>query len=339
MSRYINRYLRVNVEIVPVPNPGASWQSMQTANQSIITSEILKEILTFTEEFKIVFDIASITSESTLLNTQTAQIEIYNLDAETQKKLAQRGSRINVVAGYQDLYDVLFVGEINNVKKSKRGPDIITTLYCATNISEKIFETVNGGVRITNYLKSLCARLNIPCDIPDNNWKFTPSSGFSYSGSLSGLIGKICKDYAFIAAWINRKLVMLDKNSETEKRKEEIFVFNMDTGLIDIPEISDAGAVITTFLNPKVQLNKYVKIEAEYANFNIGEMLYQKNRLRGNTFNAFTSIDLDRLHGTYYVRSARYSGDTRGDDWFSIFTCQIHDNDGRVVNQGGSIPL
>lgn len=339
MSQYLNRYLRINVKIDPVPNPGAGWQSMQTANQSVITAGASEEILTFTEDFKIVFDVASITSESNLLNTQTAQIDIYNLDADVQNKLAQRGSRINVVAGYEDLYDVIFVGEVNNVKKIKRGPDIITTLYCATNISEKIIETINGGIRVTDYLKGLCSRLDIPCDIPNSNWKIIPSSGLSYVGSLSGLVGKLCKEYDLIAVWVNRKLVILDKAAPTETRPEEIFIFGPETGLIDIPEISDAGAVVTTLLNPKVQLNKYVKIEAEYANFNIGEMLYQKNRLRGGEFTAFTAIDIDRLHGTYYTRSAKYTGDTRGDDWFSVFTCNIHDNDGKVVNQGGNLKL
>ena len=97
----------------------------------------------------------------------------------------------------------------------------------------------------------------------------------------------------------------------------EAVVLNSKTGMVGVPEATQNGVEVRCLLNPKLTIGTRVQINNTAINQSTVLNLGQGGRL-GNEISQFASVTND---GYYRIASIDYTGDTRGQDWYSDIIC------------------
>jgi len=291
--KYINRYLRITIQ-QPVQDYGT---------------------LVFDDSWKITFDIHKAAS-SNYLSFNTAEISIYNLSSEYRTLLAQRDMTISIDAGYVEKHGIVFDGIINNVTHVKNGVDIVTTLYCSSNI-RKYNSPVNlsvKNIKVTDLLTQICEQAGVAYELP-----FTRSEVVtrSYTGTLAKVVAEICYDYNISAGIDNGVLIFKDKLADQNKIPAySVYTFTPNTGIIGNPTVNERGVSFRAFVNPDLQVNSYFDLYAPYTNYNLNSLTQRPNAVLGGELNAMAFIDTHNYNGLYMALSINLIGDTRGNSWY-----------------------
>jgi hypothetical protein len=97
----------------------------------------------------------------------------------------------------------------------------------------------------------------------------------------------------------------------------EIPVISVSTGLIGVPEQTQAGIRIRTLLNPSIKIGQLIQLNSQINQFRLS-----LDSLTGPVNNPILeSTNAINQQGLYYVMKADHVGDTRGEDWYSDLTC------------------
>lgn len=291
--KYINRYLRLTIQ-QPLENYGT---------------------LVFDTSWKITFNIHKAAS-SNYLSFNTAEISIYNLSGEYRSLLAQRELSITVEAGYEDKHGIVFDGIVNNVAHVKNGFDIVTTLYCSSNI-RKYNNPVNLSVKnitVTELLKQICEAAGVQYELPFTRSEIVTRS---YTGTLAKVVAEICYDYKISAGIDNGTLVFKDKLADQNRiPAASVYTFTPDSGIVGNPTVNERGVSFRAFINPDLQVNSYFDLYAPYAQYNLNSLTQRPNAIVGGELNAMAFIDTQNYNGLYMALSLSITGDTRGNSWF-----------------------
>jgi hypothetical protein len=97
-------------------------------------------------------------------------------------------------------------------------------------------------------------------------------------------------------------------------KKNEIIELNPTSGLIGVPEQLNYGVKGKCLLNPRIKINSLIHID--------------NSLIRAQQASQTAQYTLDN-DGIYRVIKVAYSGDTRGDEWYTEF---------ETVSQAGNVP-
>jgi hypothetical protein len=107
----------------------------------------------------------------------------------------------------------------------------------------------------------------------------------------------------------------------------EVPVISVATGLIGVPEQTQAGINIRTLLNPSIKVGQLIQLNSAINQFRFSlgfkeqpgnASIALQNQLAPNTS---TSNNPSDQQGLYYVMVANHVGDTRGQNWYTDLTC------------------
>lgn len=245
-----------------------------------------------------------------------ALIVVYNLQADTAKRIRNEFTRVILQAGYESNYGVIFDGTIKQVRLGKEnGTDTYLEINAGDGDLAYNFAVVNttlaAGATQADQIGAV-------------------SRAMQDKGTQGGFIdtlpaqrlprGKVM--YGMARNYLRQSCVSSDASWSIQNGQLQVIrqdgllpdqavVLTSKTGLVGTPEQTNDGIKARCLLNPMLKIGARVQID---------ESLIQESRLpessKNNAANQPAPLDRD---GMYKLLTIDYSGDTRGNDWYCDF--------------------
>lgn len=257
-----------------------------------------------------------------------AYIRVFNLSQTTAQRVQKEFQSVVLQAGYENgNYGVIFQGTIKQVRRGRlNATDTYLDIYAAD-----LDQAYNFGV----VSKTLAAG-STQKDQVDAIMQQAASKGMS-AGSipnslgtggtlprgkvLFGLARERLTDIANTTGctWniTNGKVNIIPL---TGYLQGEAVVLNAQTGLIGVPEATNAGIEAKCLLNPLIKLGTRVQID---------NALINQTTINQQGFPRFTDLSFPASvtdDGFYRVLVVEHMGDSRGNEWESQLTCLAVDS-------------
>lgn len=263
------------------------------------------------ENLQITFEVSK--SISNKDKTNSATIEIYNLDEDTLALLDKEFIAADFYAGYENLsIKRLFAGEVVQVSTRKQGTDVVTQIrmgagYSQVNLGilsglvspgrkvKEVYEELRKNVKGINRGVYNGANLNNPV-----------IDGYPIYGNAKSELNKLSQ--ATQTQWQidGDVLYVSDSGKGWMKDNNQAIVISPDSGLIDL-----AYKVPAEGYKKKMDPSKVAGIQFQ--------ALINSDLIPG------CIIKLEQgdaaLDGFYTVNSSRFTGDFRGNAWFVECRC------------------
>jgi len=264
------------------------------------------------KDLKIVFEIAKTEGK----DPNTAKVEVFNLSADTRKKIEteQLGDNLIVYAGYLDGdgEELIFSGDITSVTHKIERPNVITTIMAndGENIlsSAKVSLAKNKGVTAFSILEEILKTLPLPNNLKTISIPVSKiySNGFAFTGMSKVALTKVTEylDLEWTIQNNEIRLTPFDGNDSTTA-----VLLNTKSGLLNSPSriLDDTkkakGTAAKNKPGWKVQSLLSPKINPK------GQLGISSREIPDNTI--------------FNVHSVVHRGDTHGPEWIS--TIEVHD--------------
>ena len=238
------------------------------------------------------------------------EVTIYNLSPNLEGTILTEGMRMIVEAGYQsaDQYGVVFNGSIMSAYRGKENATTYSLTLQGLDGDEFlnygfVNESLSKGQPTRNIVDTCLNKIEAPIETG------VISSSLAEAQMIRGrvLFGQ-SSDYLRNIARQNNASFYIENGraniiSAPDLPEGEIFSFDETSGLIGMPEQTDAGITFRVLLNPRLHLNSLVRIEENKIN--------QAQRSLGGFVQP-----LDRS-GIYRIVKLVHEGDTRGQTWYT----------------------
>jgi hypothetical protein len=232
----------------------------------------------YSEGFRIVFEI----TKTDTREPNTAKIEIYNLANTTASKIGKRDDIVILEAGYGDVIDRLYVGDITRTEIKRQGVNRITTIECGTAANAMRTKKMNEGFAAGTKTKDIFAKAAESLGLPLGDIEGIDEdedeavNGFSASGLVANTLDKIVGKSG--AQWsVQDGALTVQSANPTIKTA---VLLTPQSGLIGAPEITDTGIKFKSLLISKIAPTRFVQIESENMS---GFFLVKKCVYRGDT--------------------------------------------------------
>lgn len=238
-----------------------------------------------------------------------AEISIYNLSQDTIQKAFRRDVTIGLRAGYIDGIDFIFRGRINNIIRTRSGPNTITRIIAVGGsqpATQRINETLGINTTIVDVIRRCAASLGYPLEIrPDDFTGILPyARGFAMNGDPRSIMDRLAEAHRFSYVIENDRIIVVGENSF---RRGQPRVIDQFSGMEGIPEITENGADVSVRLSPNIRIGGRINIQSQLATFNFSNLFYNQ-------------IPESAGRGIYKIFRITHSGDTKGDAWTTRIT-------------------
>jgi len=270
-------------------------------------------------QFRVQFQICAQDYET----PNTAYIRVFNLSQDTMAKIRGEFDQVVLNAGYENgNYGLIFKGNIKQFRTGRISAiDTYLDIFAADGDQAYLQAMLNTSIAAGATTEQI-------------NKAFSDSFqqyGVQLDGATAGAIGGIklsrgkvlfgmtreaLRQYAEnnLCSWSiqNGKVVFIPLAGY---RPGEAVVMNMATGMVGVPEATDAGIAVRCLLNPKLQVGTLLKID----NKSINQTQINQQFFPGfKDINFVASLSHD---GTYRTLVVEHIGDTRDNQWYSTLTC------------------
>jgi hypothetical protein len=234
---------------------------------------------------------------------------IYNLQESTRNKIV-KDATIEIYAGYDNIYRLISSGDIVTVSNRNPANDWQTSItwgdgqraMLETNFNKSYTE----GTPVQQILDDLLGSFGIAIDTVGLEGQI--NGGLSVDGKTKDLLNSFTKDYG--VEWtIQDGVVQVTNNGEPINN--EAIVVNVDTGLLEFPQVSEKGIDFTAQLNSDFRPNKLVSIESA-----------------GQTTIASVKPGTSptTANGINIIQTVRFVGDNFGGQFSALCNCKAYDN-------------
>jgi len=247
------------------------------------------------EKLRMTFNITKTMSNE----LENANITIYNLSNNTRNKIRRttyldervQGSPVIVEAGYSDLVQQVFSGEVTFISHEKKMANIITSLdasnqylTCSTANVEKSF---SKGVTAKELVEYLISQLGLDPQIETvkeilNNKRF--DRNYILSGQIRSNLNQITKLLDLSWTIQDKKLIILKQGQPLSMQAIEV---SSNNGLISVKRTNE-GYDFFSLLNPQIKPGHLVYLKSK-LNKNI-PLLVKKINLNCDNFQGSFSM-------------------------------------------------
>lgn len=261
-----------------------------------------------------------------------AIIQIYNLNAETENAIIQNGYRVIVDAGYQHgNCGRIFDGSVVMCTRQRQnGVDYVLNILAIDGDSflNGAFcnFTYDKGETAQQVLTDICSKASNPISIGYSS-PVLDNIVLSKGGAVYGQPKKALEDLArtINGTWYidNGQLYMFaysDGNERFPGGLKQAVELNSKTGLVGNPQQVNYGVQARCLLNPQIMPYGLIHLPSRY----ITEQMMQTGG-PPKDLEAANTLDPEEI---YRVCSVTFTGDTRGNEWYSDIT---------AVDQGGDM--
>jgi hypothetical protein len=237
--------------------------------------------------------------------TNTCEIEVYNLSESSRKKIYKLRDIIILQVGYLDnseLLENIFTGNITNLNHLRQGPDWITKMESNDGENDlnnkKVTLKYKEGTGAKQVLNDLINTFGIPKDFISNLTDIQFGKGFSFEGMAKDAFNKLANKLGFNWSIQDRKLQIIKNGDSTDK---PVIFLSPKSGLIGSPEyledLSDSQDAGATDKRPGWRVNS---------------LLYP-----GATIGGKIEIESQEIKkgSIFKIINIEHAGDTHGNDW------------------------
>ncbi|MFV9474675.1 baseplate hub protein [Advenella sp. RU8] len=276
-------------------------------------------------QFRCVFDIQVRPGGSSMI----AEFHLYNLSKST---VINQRSDISFSAGYSDNFSVLFNGSIVNIMRGRRGPDVITSLFCrsSTHLTRgSMYGAYGQGAHVTDVLRDVARSWPLYLDMDPSQFdeKDVFPAGWTASTDPQATLESLKKMFGFHWTVENGSLVITRINKE---RSTTMFDINQSNGMVGMPELigieDGIGVEVTTKINPLIRASSRINVKSEFTSYQTGNL-------------HIAEMDGDAsANGEYNVFKMSYFGDSHGNAWdMRILGFRAGSQVLLPINTGGSL--
>jgi hypothetical protein len=267
----------------------------------------------------------------------SADIRIYNLSAATSNRIKGEFTRVRLEAGYEGNYGLIFDGTITQVRRGRESQtdtyvDITAADGDAAYNFAVISVTLAAGSTPMDQLRAIVASMESRGislgDIPE-----LPDYRLPRAKVMFGMARDAMTNLAVTlgCSWSiqDGRLTLVPDNGYL---LGEAVVLRYDTGMIGLPRQTINGIEVKALINPMIKIGKRIHID----NASIQEYRYSPGMKQlAKNMQIKEQIDTSS-DGFYRVLQVNYSGDTRGEEWYSEIFCVAVD---ATVSYGGAITM
>lgn len=227
-----------------------------------------------------------------------ATIEIWNLNEGHRNAIGKELDEIVLEAGYTppgggSNVGVIFAGQMRDVEHTRDGADIVTRLTCGDG--DKAFRKATtsksfpAGTDVKTVVEELYTQLEKQ-GVKRGEWKFpddmpTYKRPYAMCGGCVRELNRLGRSRGFYWSVQNGVLEIIPGDGYVGG----VVVLSKETGLIDVPTITDNGVKASAMLNPEIRPNRRVQIKSEVLEMNaegdmyrVSQCTYTGNNYEGN---------------------------------------------------------
>lgn len=253
-----------------------------------------------------------------------ATIRVTNLSRDTVKQIKAEFTQVQLQAGYQDAYGMIFAGQIVQKREGRESPvDTYLDLICADGDEAYNFAVINttlaAGWTYQDVYAALLTALK-PFGITAGYAPEFPATKGPRGKVMFGMVRDHLQALAQSAAcsWfiLDGKLDLVPLYSFVPGTA---VVLTRKTGLIGLPQKTlNGGIVARCLLNSDIRPGRVVQLDN--ASIQDAEISVD--------FTAINFVPQTDEDGFYRVLCVNHSGDNRGQDWYSEIICLARDDPG-----------
>lgn len=267
-------------------------------------------------------------TKTILRDANMAEIILYNLSPDTEREIIQEGTQVVLTAGYQNNQSIIFKGQVFQPLRGKEnGTDYYLKLICIDGDAYLNLAFVSGTIQPNQTRQQIARQIlrDSTVDLDSVVVDDLPNSNFVDGSIPTNERAKVVfgdpSKYLSNISTMGNSTFYIDNNEGrffnpiSVTGSSDAHLINVETGMIGQPQQIDYGIEVTCLLNPNIRLGDFIKIDNKTVilqQFSFGQIPYL--------------LDSD---GIYRVIKIHYSGDSRGQDWYSELT---------AITQGGVVP-
>lgn len=249
-----------------------------------------------TPQLKIEFDV----SKGIESSQNTASISIWNLNEGHRNALGKEWDEVTLEAGYMppdggSNVGIIFAGQIRDVEHRRDGPDIISTIECGDG--DKAFrratisKTFQAGTPVQEVVDEIYKQLEAE-GVKRGEWKFPDDMPpfkrpYSLCGSCVREMDTLGRGRGFYWSVQNGSMEIVPGDGYLNG---EVLI-TPQTGMVDVPAITDNGIKVSALLNPEIRPNRTVIVKSE-------------------------TLEMNAEGGRYRVSQCHFHGTNRDGDFF-----------------------
>ena len=224
-------------------------------------------------EIKIEFDV----SKGIESSQNTASISIWNLNEGHRNAVGKEWDDITLEAGYMPPggggnVGIIFKGQMRDVEHRRDGPDIVTTISCGDG--DKAFRRATisksfpKGTPVEEVVEEIYKQMERE-GVDRGEWKFPEDlpkykRPYSMCGACTRELDTIGRGRGFYWSIQNGAMEVIPSDGYIGG----IVLITPQTGMIDVPAITDNGVKVSCLLNPEIRPNRRVRIESDMLEMN-----------------------------------------------------------------------
>lgn len=231
-------------------------------------------------EMKVGFDVSKGISSS----ANEAEISIWNLNEGHRNAVGKELDDVELEAGYMppdgsSNIGVIFKGQLRDVEHKRDGPDIVTTLYCGDGDRAfrraTISKTFRAGTPVEDVVEDIYKELEKE-GVSRGEWKFPDNMPpyrrpYSVCGSCTRELDTIGRGRGFYWSVQNGSMEIVPGDGFIGGT----VLISPETGMVDVPTITDNGVRVKALLNPEIRPNRRVQIESQVLEMNAEGGMYR----------------------------------------------------------------
>jgi len=248
------------------------------------------------ERFRISFQV----TKSLGRETNSANVQLFNLAASTRSEIIDKGEVIQLEAGYEGASEVLFIADITRAIVKRDPPDIMLDIQCQDGIIALRDKRVNlsfaPGTPVARVISAIEKELGLVRADTGTIVAGAYREGVAFSGPVGEVLDKVTAKAFLDWSIQDNSLQLLEPGTTLNAQGVKL---TPKSGLIDAPEpLKDkegragAGYKVRSLLNPKIRP---------------GERLVL----------ASSGVPTTELR----IDSVTHAGDIRGRDWMTEAEC------------------
>lgn len=249
-------------------------------------------------------------------------LEITNLSAATASRMKTEFTRVQISAGYEGRYGVIFDGTIIQSRYGRNSP---TDTYCGIVATDGdtahnyavVNKTLAAGSKPEDaHREALTAMDPFGVTKGYTDPKMTGDAlprGKVLFGMARDVLHKVSKTTDTQWSIQNGRVVVTSRDGYLPN---EVIVLNAKTGVIGLPHSAPDGIYVRCLLDPLLKIGQRVKLD----NKSIQLLRTPVEPRAQQQFETLTQPKIEN-DGIYKIMAADHTGDTRGNDWYSDLAC------------------
>lgn len=273
-------------------------------------------------QFKVKFQ----TKRAEVQTPASAIIRIYNVAPETIKKIQKEFTRVELQAGYEGNFGLIFSGMMRQKREGRENAtDTFLEIVAADGDNAYNYAVINKSIAAGATKRDAldaCLEAFAPYDISVGHIPVLDEGtqmprGQVFFGMAHNTMRQVAQSSNCSWQFNNGRLDMIQI---AQPIAGEAIVITANTGMIGAPQQTIDGIELKCLINPMLKFGAQIKLDNASIQQAVISVAY-------SALNYFPSLDAD---GNYKIISIENTGDTRGNAWETSLVC---------ISLNGTAPL